>query len=695
MLKFFSRFPIFPEHKKRLCVLLYMLLAATVGWQGTSNFNNFAASTGGNNIFTGTNTFANVNKIVFGIGNGMKCDGSTDDTAAAQATLDSGGKNALVVWPPTLTNCQMNGNLIAYDGSTIIGAGKFSTTLKRKNSANVTQPVFLVAAGGQYGTVGNVTFSDFTIDGNSANQTTGQDLIYAATTVSKFTVQRMRLINSWFHAIELLSTTQNTDILIADNDFESNGIVSGSCPGVAQCEDIRIQHPLRVRVSRNRSDSSQNFLVTVPSGTDGQMVIEENVVSNCLGFAVALGGVQVGSAITRNTFSCPASTQNIIDIANATDTVVNSNILTMGTANNGLSDLPPALRVSVVGNVIIGNTAGAGTSSCITLGGNDTTITGNLCRDAGGAGIILAVANTGPSKAAVIADNVVKNCSRASSGTHAGIELFVQTGGTGALSEVIIHDNRAYDDASTTQGWGIGLAVSGQVTGFSGITVHDNDVRGNKTAGINDNINPLTNVQIYNNPGGEAAVVGGPTLAATTLATPNSGQQDIFTIKAGGNTAADVGTILYTTQGGTALSRMGVGGDGVFQWAALTSVNICPGQSGLGCPASGTPAFKFLPGGLIAGGTAAGLTGTGACATITTQTGGSWAGRATCTGTTGASTFIITPGSTAPNGWVCEAFDQTTRANLLQQTSTSGTACTLTATSITLGDVIVFSAKGF
>ncbi|HEX3156807.1 MAG TPA: hypothetical protein VHV32_19415 [Candidatus Angelobacter sp.] len=97
----------------------------------------------------------------------------------------------------------------------------------------------------------------------------------------------------------------------------------------------------------------------------------------------------------------------------------------------------------------------------------------------------------------------------------------------------------------------------------------------------------------------------------------------------------------------------------------------------------------------ISSGTAAVLTGTGACATFSTQTGGSSVGRATCTGTTGASTFIITPGITAPNGWVCEAFDQTTRANLLQQTSNTTTACTLTSTSVTQNDVIVFKAVAF
>ena len=101
---------------------------------------------------------------------------------------------------------------------------------------------------------------------------------------------------------------------------------------------------------------------------------------------------------------------------------------------------------------------------------------------------------------------------------------------------------------------------------------------------------------------------------------------------------------------------------------------------------------------ITATGTKAALTGTGACLTadITTQTGGSWAGSAKCTNTTGASTFTITPGTTAPNGWNCNGTkDMTTPANILNQTSNSATSCTLTASSITANDIIVFSAVAY
>jgi hypothetical protein len=102
-----------------------------------------------------------------------------------------------------------------------------------------------------------------------------------------------------------------------------------------------------------------------------------------------------------------------------------------------------------------------------------------------------------------------------------------------------------------------------------------------------------------------------------------------------------------------------------------------------------------FPNGPVAFGVAAGLAGTGACSTIATQVGGAWGGSAKCTGTTGASTLTITPGTTAPNGWICSVQDETTRANLFQQTSHTPTTCVLTVTSVTQNDVFVFTAIAF
>ena len=89
------------------------------------------------------------------------------------------------------------------------------------------------------------------------------------------------------------------------------------------------------------------------------------------------------------------------------------------------------------------------------------------------------------------------------------------------------------------------------------------------------------------------------------------------------------------------------------------------------------------------------ITGTGACASPTTVLGTIYYGSAVCPGTTGASTFIITPGPTALNGWNCQGtYDKTTYAVPTALTYTT-TACTVTFTSVTANDVISFKVQPF
>jgi hypothetical protein len=89
------------------------------------------------------------------------------------------------------------------------------------------------------------------------------------------------------------------------------------------------------------------------------------------------------------------------------------------------------------------------------------------------------------------------------------------------------------------------------------------------------------------------------------------------------------------------------------------------------------------------------VSGTGACATITTQVGNMFTGTLKCTGSTGASTIVLTPGLTAPNGWNCSASDLTTSANTLNQSASSTASCTLSSATITANDVITFRLTQF
>ncbi len=128
---------------------------------------------------------------------------------------------------------------------------------------------------------------------------------------------------------------------------------------------------------------------------------------------------------------------------------------------------------------------------------------------------------------------------------------------------------------------------------------------------------------------------------------------------------------------GTAVTSSGVGG-------TIASANT----------AQNFTATQTFNNPLVSGGTAATLSGTGACATITAQKGGSWSGSFACTGTTGASTITIAPGTKAPNGWSCFSSD-ITAGTTGAQSGSSITTCQIKFASVTQNDVLTFSANAF
>lgn len=93
------------------------------------------------------------------------------------------------------------------------------------------------------------------------------------------------------------------------------------------------------------------------------------------------------------------------------------------------------------------------------------------------------------------------------------------------------------------------------------------------------------------------------------------------------------------------------------------------------------------------GGTKFTISGCSAGTTVGGATAGTFA-----SGTTGACTVVITmngaTGITAPNGWSCNADDLTTPANLISQSASSTTTCTVTGTTVS-GDTISFMAIAF
>jgi hypothetical protein len=87
------------------------------------------------------------------------------------------------------------------------------------------------------------------------------------------------------------------------------------------------------------------------------------------------------------------------------------------------------------------------------------------------------------------------------------------------------------------------------------------------------------------------------------------------------------------------------------------------------------------------------MSGTGACGTLVNEFGNFYQGTVKCNAVTAASTLTITPGTNAPDGWNCKSVtDITTPANLFTQTASTTTTCTVSAASITNGDVITWTA---
>lgn len=86
-------------------------------------------------------------------------------------------------------------------------------------------------------------------------------------------------------------------------------------------------------------------------------------------------------------------------------------------------------------------------------------------------------------------------------------------------------------------------------------------------------------------------------------------------------------------------------------------------------------------------------TASGTCA-VNTQTGGQQAGTFKANGACAGGTVILTFALTTANGYSCSAHDQTTVADLMNQTASTTTTATFTGTMASL-DVVNFTCIGF
>src|ERR1700736_3136697 len=155
---------------------------------------------------------------------GMKCDGSTDDSAALQAVLNSAAQsglgNATIIMPPGTCIINPAAQVSINSSLWLQGAGRFGTTLKRMNSS-AGSSILLINSNG-------ITFSDFAIDGNKGGTgiATSADSLAANAPFSEITIQRMRFTNSTHSDIATAVSgagNYSADWLVADNNFDNQG----------------------------------------------------------------------------------------------------------------------------------------------------------------------------------------------------------------------------------------------------------------------------------------------------------------------------------------------------------------------------------------------------------------------------------------------------------------------------------------
>jgi pectate lyase-like protein/parallel beta helix pectate lyase-like protein len=429
---------------------------------------------------------------------GMKCDGVTDDSSALQSSLNavqSAQGNATVIMPPGTCVIDPAAHITVGSGLWLQGAGRNGTTLKRKDSSAGGTLLVLAADG--------ITLSDFGIDGNKggAGITAAADSIAATAPSNQVTIQHVHFANAT--GSDIVSTTTGAGIyisnwLITENEFENQGLPA--CSTANSCANVLIRQPLGLRIIRNQSDASQHFalLSSVPGG--GLVEVGNNTIVNVNGYAVSLDGGTPGSAgadIHHNFVSTTtADPDNLIYLSSWGDFDVDHNVLyhngqfTVGGAPTSCIGGANAPHGIIDANACYAVPTFAVGVTGIAVAGSDTTISNNFIQGCSAAGIAFTVGSQGPVRGLKILGNTTKNNGNQAPGIHAGIELYLATGSgnLAGLSDVIIKNNHSYDDQTTkTQGYGIGIGLSGQLVNFSNILVEGNDVVGNINGGFRNN----------------------------------------------------------------------------------------------------------------------------------------------------------------------------------------------------------------
>jgi Right handed beta helix region len=528
----------------------------------------------------------------------MQCDGITDDSSALQSSLNSAEAsvgNVAVIMPPGTCIIDPAAKVTISSGLWVRGAGRNGTTLKRKDSSAGGSILTLAADG--------ITLSDFGIDGNKGGPgiTASADSIAASAPSNLVTIQHLNFANAT--GSDIVSPTTGaglyvTNWRITENEFRNQGLPA--CSKTNTCANVLIRQPLGLRVTRNRSDSSQHFAIftSVPGG--GLVEVGNNTITNLNGFAIALGqGVSgsTGADIHHNFISnITTDPDNLIDLSYWKDFTVTHNVVyhngqfTVGNATTSCISSIDAPHGVIDANACYGVPTNAVSVIGIVAGQSDTTISNNFVQGCSSAGIAFSVSSQGPRRGVKIWGNTTKNNSTQSSSIHAGIELYISPGAVSAatISDVLIKDNHSYDDQATptqSYGIGIGLGVTGPIMSFSNIIVEGNDVAGNIKSGLLNSAT-IPNFSVRNNFGfNPVGVIQTPPFPAPTAgAFTNDTGYDVMVYITAGTTPISIAINGVTLNGVT----IGVGHSG-------SPIRLAANQNiTLSYTAGGTPAWQWV-----------------------------------------------------------------------------------------------------
>lgn len=361
---------------------------------------------------------------------GAAVDGSTDDTSAFQAALNTGKDIELA--PGTMLI-----GLVTMASNDQRVVGTHACTVKRKNA---TAGNLFTITGASCGLIG------FNVEGNSSNQTYVYNSREVLVSGAKVELRGLRINNAMSHGIGIIKG--GLQPVLAANEIETVGDFgifvdgsagSGSDPAYGVCE----------------GNTVINF--GIQGGGGGA------TTSVGIGIRSEIGGWRVAENLVRNVTSRTNDQLGIECWTNSNNVIVDSNVIDLPTSGAGEFGLSVTGYGSVVSNNLITGTSSYG----IEVIDRAVSVTGNVLRSPTGAGIAVNLnsGHTDPGDVMSITGNVVEN----TTSTNAAFAGIVVDGDAGTTPIAITISG------NTIHGLSRGIHVDALVTGYtiSGNTLYN------------------------------------------------------------------------------------------------------------------------------------------------------------------------------------------------------------------------------